>query len=798
MSANEIGSTALRKGNSFIDLSAGIVQMYQNPAENVTANIITSEKQAIKEIKEIVSRFKESTEWSDKMTLCQQLMADIKGGACNFPLFVQDIPTLVPMLSHCVQNLRSTLVKFGCLCIVQIAQTLQERFDSTASTFLGFLFPPTTHATAIIACSCKCAIEAIVKNCPGKFVLNGILSNVSSKSQEHRNIVAEALFEIVSSWPRTLVSQYIKQIEQGLTALVNDAGLDSRNTAKAAFDVLLSKNMIKAIPESVLSSQKTKQTEVRRQMTQPTRQKLSASPQKKVKKTGFEEESKTMTFNLRTNSSIFETYSKLNSSDTIKTSEMSVPVIKEKSKEQEIISNVRRYKTNPQSLKENASYIAEGLMSCLDSIKEDDISSALRLIDDTIGVLCSSFQIYIDRLIDRILKFANSSTFLIAQNARHLLTSIPSYFDGEMLLRYAFLIEPSNQMLVFFQSIIRKDQSVLKSQEICNNLLIICCAINDKITEARYKAITLTIIENIKRTNNDAFVEFAETGDENQIAVLKKLSVFPSGMATPRMETQTRLSFSLRNESTKAIPASPEKTQQHKPVTIQTTTFLPPPERSSLRRSAFEENAERTVTTKTTTIIADDDISIHRVDTQKFTQIQTKSVSLAKRVELPDILKKINRSNDKIEYIQELKNYFAQQKDFSKDSLDLLVNLLHSEYYLEAESCIDELVASVEKEPLVSEAISTFLFNPSSASMNFLSLVLRKVGVYRYTPKVKNAMIQLRDYTSDSDPEMRKSAIKCIVEFKAVVGEQVDADISLLDATQNILIQHYLEKRSAQ
>ena len=327
---------SFRKGSSYVDLSATISDMYQNPGEKIVANQMNSEKQAVKEIKEIISKFKSSTEWDDKMALCQQLMADVKGGACNYPLFVQEIPGLVPMLSHCVQNLRSTLVKYGCLCIVQLAQTLQEKFDSTASTLIGVLFPPTTHATAIIACSCKCTILAIVKHCQGKFVMNSILSAAASKSQDQRNIVAQSLVEICSSWPKGVIIQNIKQIEQALISLCNDAGVDARVLAKSAYDSLLSRNIIKAIPAAALSSQKTKTTETKRLSTQPTRQKWS-SPQKKTKhKTGFEEESKTMVFKLSNNlfdeSQIGRTLSNPRAENTIL---KPAP----KTKEQEIIQN---------------------------------------------------------------------------------------------------------------------------------------------------------------------------------------------------------------------------------------------------------------------------------------------------------------------------------------------------------------------------------------------------------------------------------------------------------------------------
>ena len=856
-----------RKGSSYVDLSATISEMYEDPAEKIIANPINSEKQALKEIRDIISKFQLAKEWDDQMALCQQLMSDVKGGACNYPLFVQEIPGLVPMLSYCVQNFRSTLVKFGCLSIVHLAQTLQEKFDSTASTLIGKLFPPTTHGTAIIACSCKCTILAIVKHCQGKFVLNAILSSAQSKSQDQRNIVSQGLLEVCSSWQKGIILQNIKQIEQALTQLSNDAGYDARISAKSAFDSLLSRNIIKAIPDSVLASQKAKQAETRRVSAQPTRQKWS-SPQKKTKrKTGFEEESKTMVFKL-SNNLLEETVQQTNTTTTNNNSTnrnslttSSKPVIQQKTKEQEIISNIRKYKVDPQLLKDNSNYVAEGLITCLKSNNEEEVLSALCLLNEVIDMLSASFIIYLDNLVNDILKYSQSQRFLLSQNASSLLTKLPSYFDGDSLLQITFLCEPSNQLLILFQSILRKDQNVLKKKENCINLLRIICitSINNQ-NETRYKAISLTIIENIKKYNQDAFQDFLENSEPQMKEAMQKLSITFSPMKKKPQQSQqqqntvtftpkisaTNVQFSelneenertittLSNTPTSAIKSidgtqtSPIKVQYTMDQVYQTTHFDPAPMRSSFKKHGNDiddspsqkvpksvefgtpmqnndslnansfSNISNSSVSAGSSFISSSKVSnsSSSIITNSSFNTSNKSASyLPPNLILTDIIKKLENSENKINDFQELKNYFSSHRDFSKDSFSLLANYIHSEYFLEAQSCIDTLLSVVDKEDVVSESFNTFLSHPNAATADFLTYIIKQTQTTKYTPKVKNVMYQLRSCSVDSDAELRKSSIYCIVELRKAIGETLDNEISQLPDPQKLIFNYYINKK---
>ena len=187
MDGNSINSTPNRL-RTINGISKAFNNMLDSISENIEVIEVTNEKNATKETTSLLSKFETSKDWADQLSAIQRGMSLVQGGICDYSVFTNQLIKIATYLIPCVSNIRSTLVKYSCLYIAQLAKKLKDKFEFSAEALIPTLFQCTTNATKIISNSCKQTILVIVRNCQSRMILSSLTSEIDSKSQVHRNI----------------------------------------------------------------------------------------------------------------------------------------------------------------------------------------------------------------------------------------------------------------------------------------------------------------------------------------------------------------------------------------------------------------------------------------------------------------------------------------------------------------------------------------------------------------------------------------------------------------------------------
>ena len=214
------------------DISQLISSLFNSAGENIEPLNIPNNILAAKEISTLITNFKESKDWDEQLSAVQRAIAFIKGNGCDYQEFISRLPELISQIISCIQNTRTTLVKYSCLLISLLAKTLRDRFDVITDIVIIPLFQTSSSGTQIISSSCKYAIFSFVHNVNTRKVLTYILNQASSKSQVEKCIASESINFIVNEWHRNALFPYIKQLEKTIYDLLSDSNYDTKDNAK--------------------------------------------------------------------------------------------------------------------------------------------------------------------------------------------------------------------------------------------------------------------------------------------------------------------------------------------------------------------------------------------------------------------------------------------------------------------------------------------------------------------------------------------------------------------------------------
>jgi hypothetical protein len=217
------------------ELTHEIGSLFSSPDREVAPIPMSNDRQVTKAIGQVLYACSRSEDWDGRVEAVKQTVAIVKGGAANFISFVRQVDKLIPILSDCVLNLRSTLVKYGCLLITELCRKLQGQFAIPVLPLIPKLFRPTASGTQIIADSCKLAILAIARHCPSRKVLQAIVDVHASKSSVHRAIVSNAVVLVVTHWDVTFLAESFGVLERVVLLLLSDPSPEARQLARDAF-----------------------------------------------------------------------------------------------------------------------------------------------------------------------------------------------------------------------------------------------------------------------------------------------------------------------------------------------------------------------------------------------------------------------------------------------------------------------------------------------------------------------------------------------------------------------------------
>lgn len=224
------------------DLTRQLERMFEVPDTDIDPIDFNDARTLTRETKDAISLASFSKEWDQQLASIQKLMGLVKAGAASHQTFLSFQPQFMPIIIENITNLRSTLVKYSCLFVAQLAMTLGTQFDTPAEQLLQTLFKPTTHGTQIIADSCKNAILVICQYVVSSKIAKAMVIQSASKASVHRVICAKAFLLMAKQWEPKILEKMKPFLVPALEKLVVDASPEARQISREAKAMITGEN----------------------------------------------------------------------------------------------------------------------------------------------------------------------------------------------------------------------------------------------------------------------------------------------------------------------------------------------------------------------------------------------------------------------------------------------------------------------------------------------------------------------------------------------------------------------------
>lgn len=216
-------------------------EQFERPLDMVPALTVSSLSEVEQLFTTLEMNLKNKDDWTIRSQALQDLMSYLKGGVTKFAdpnMFA----SLAEGIASCITDLRSALVRWGSLFVAAAAQTMQEQYVSSMEILVPALFKQLTHGTAIIANSCHYGLLEIAKNVAHRRTARVFLSNQKSKSNIHRQVVAEAIQIMTELWPNSLLIALTPQFTTALKVFAEDASPQVRKISRETTEYMSKQN----------------------------------------------------------------------------------------------------------------------------------------------------------------------------------------------------------------------------------------------------------------------------------------------------------------------------------------------------------------------------------------------------------------------------------------------------------------------------------------------------------------------------------------------------------------------------
>jgi len=744
----------LSSTKTFVDkkITQQIEELFSNPDTEIEPIIIKNDKQAIREMREIQSIFKSSTEWDQKLMAIQRGMAVVKGGACNFISFIQLVPTLQPLIIESVSNLRSTLVKNSCLFAAQLSQKLQSSFDSTAEAILPTLFKPTTHGTQIIADSCMHSILSISKYVHSQRVLKAILTHSTSKSSIHRTIVSNCICNIVKEWNPQVFSQSMESLEAIINKLVADATPEARSYAKNA------KLHFHNLQTSIKSF-----TSAPIQSYTPKRSASVSSSRKSVSKPPETPQIKPVFRNAAQNSSYL---------DDIR---------------QMIVQG------DESSLKAHSEVVSKTIINGILMKSKDDFLLSLTLFTEVLAIMPDFFYGIIAQIIEIcLILYCNSSMKEKKASETALKTIIETYgfsqfieictgFDSKNSIVFIKDFVTSNKLIIditlksVLVEFLNRYSSIPESYEI----LSIVSPDRGDLRVQEKKEISITSPQNKNESDSEMFNEKVDkdfsksdnnkvpTSDQSEIknvVVIDSPKIFEIPLKNSDKTTFDTSRKSIRKQSQEPIVEELPKMNDE-------NTKIWSPKADSIERNSSQL---RWISSPFGSDFDQDTESSH---------------------EIRSLIRRVETSTDKTSSLTKVHKYLIQNKcQGFIHFIPILIRYSKGENLTKADECIQLIFTEIPNQRLYDTVLNSIAREKSRDFIEFLIKIVKFSDRSDLNKQIAAIMSVLIVLCNNQLPEIRKSVVFCLVEIYTIIGSDFLVSLNQVPQVTKKLVLHYAEE----
>jgi hypothetical protein len=217
---------------------ADLPALFDHPLDTVKPLTVRSNGEAQTILERLKSDVHQKSDWTRKCTAIQDCISYLKGDSLQFPDF--DPLALVPGVADGITDARSTLVKWSCLFVAAIGDTVGNRCQSCADLIVPKLFQGTSNGSAVIKHCCRLSLLHFAAHVQSRKTLATFLDRTTAKSSDQRCTVAQILSVIHERWPFSIYKSSLPDLKNSLRELQGDKHPDVRSIARQIppFDAL--------------------------------------------------------------------------------------------------------------------------------------------------------------------------------------------------------------------------------------------------------------------------------------------------------------------------------------------------------------------------------------------------------------------------------------------------------------------------------------------------------------------------------------------------------------------------------
>ncbi|XP_059140829.1 CLIP-associating protein 1-B-like isoform X15 [Physella acuta] len=173
--------------------------------------------------------------WEKRIDNIKMLRSLLLAGAADYDDFFQSLRTLESAFILVVKDLRSQVVREGCITIAYLSQQLGTKFDHFAESVLPSLINLIPNSAKVMSTSGVVCIRFIMQFVHTNRLIPIITSNLTSKSNVIRRSSLEFVNQILHSWPTHCLEKHIALLQDVIKKGINDADSEARAHSRKAF-----------------------------------------------------------------------------------------------------------------------------------------------------------------------------------------------------------------------------------------------------------------------------------------------------------------------------------------------------------------------------------------------------------------------------------------------------------------------------------------------------------------------------------------------------------------------------------
>ncbi|XP_012939187.1 CLIP-associating protein 1-A, partial [Aplysia californica] len=190
-------------------------------------------QEQIMKVKEVLSD--PNVTWEKRIDHIKMVRSLILSGAADYDDFFQSLRMLESAFILVVKDLRSQVVREGCITIAYMSQQLGTKFDHFAEAVLPSLINLIPNSAKVMATSGTVCIRFIMQFVHTNRLIPIVTANLTSKSNIIRRFSCEFVNQILHSWPTHSLEKHIAILQDAIKRGISDADSEARAHSRKAF-----------------------------------------------------------------------------------------------------------------------------------------------------------------------------------------------------------------------------------------------------------------------------------------------------------------------------------------------------------------------------------------------------------------------------------------------------------------------------------------------------------------------------------------------------------------------------------